>query len=102
MKPAEDPFFECENLKVDWQGHRIFVKNEEVALTKLEFNLLRHLVNSRGRVLNRDYLLDQVWGYNTDLETRTVDTHVKRLRDKLGMAGEYIETVRGVGYRFNT
>lgn len=102
MKPSEDPFFECTNLKVDWLGHRIFVKAVEVMLTKLEFNLLRHLVNSRGRVLNRDYLLDQVWGYNTDLETRTVDTHVKRLRDKLGIAGEYIETVRGVGYRFNS
>jgi two-component system phosphate regulon response regulator PhoB len=96
----EEPAFEHGILKIDWQGHRVFIKENEVALTKLEFNLLRHLVKSRGRVLSRDYLLDQVWGYNSDLETRTVDTHVKRLRDKLASAGEAIETVRGVGYRF--
>jgi two-component system phosphate regulon response regulator PhoB len=97
---AEEPVFEFGGLRIDWQGYRVFVDNQEVILTKLEFNLLKHLVKSRGRVLSRDYLLDQVWGYNTDLETRTVDTHVKRLRDKILSAGEYIETVRGVGYRF--
>jgi two-component system phosphate regulon response regulator PhoB len=73
-----------------------------VQLTLLEFRLLRFLVEGRGRVRTREALLEQVWGYSTDVETRTVDTHVKRLRDKLGEAGDLIETVRGVGYRLRS
>ena len=74
--------------------------SEEVALTALELRLLLTLLERRGRVQTRPALLDDVWGISGDVTTRTVDTHVKRLREKLGSAGAYIETVRGVGYRF--
>ena len=69
-------------------------------LTALEFRLLVTLLARRGRVQTRERLLQDVWGIEADVTTRTVDTHVKRLRQKLGEAGEYIETLRGVGYRF--
>jgi two-component system phosphate regulon response regulator PhoB len=72
----------------------------EVSLTALEFKLLSTLAACRGRVKTRDALLGEVWGLHMNVETRTVDTHVKRLREKLGDAGVLIETVRGVGYRF--
>jgi len=71
-----------------------------VDLTALEFRLLVTLHDRRNRVLTRDTLLDDVWGIDADITTRTVDTHVKRLREKLGPAGRFIQTVRGVGYRF--
>lgn len=87
-------------LTVDVGGHRTRVEGKDLDLTALEFRLLVTLFERRGRVQNRDQLLTDVWGYQTGVTTRTVDTHVKRLREKLGPAGEYIETVRGVGYRF--
>jgi two-component system phosphate regulon response regulator PhoB len=71
-----------------------------VALTALELRLLLMLFDRRGRVLTRDFLLDEVWGAHADVTARNVDTHVKRVREKLGPVGDYIETVRGVGYRF--
>jgi len=87
-------------LTLDQPGHRTWVKGEEVSLTVLEFKLLSTLLERKGRVQSRDNLLSDVWGYQADVTSRTVDTHVKRLREKLGPAGRYIETVRGVGYRF--
>ena len=87
-------------LDVDPDAHRAWVEGSEVALTALEFRLLHTLVARRGRVQTRDALLRDVWGIEADVTTRTVDTHVKRLREKLGAAGGYIETLRGVGYRF--
>ena len=75
-------------------------ENTEVPLTSLEFRLLLALYDRKGRVQSRALLLDDVWGIQASIETRTVDTHVKRLREKLGAARDYIETVRGVGYRF--
>ena len=69
-------------------------------MTALEFRLLSTIYSRRGRVQTRDRLLADVWGYQADVTTRTVDTHIKRLREKLGDAGRYILTVRGVGYRF--
>lgn len=86
-------------IELDTERFLARVDGHEVPLTLLEFRLLRFLVEGQGRVRSRDALLDQVWGYSTEVETRTVDTHVKRLRDKLGEAGELVETVRGVGYR---
>ena len=77
-----------------------FVDEHEVPLTALELRLLVTLYDRRDRVQSRTALLSDVWGIEADVTTRTVDTHVKRLREKLGAAGEYIETVRGVGYRF--
>jgi len=87
-------------LRIDRDAHRVWVEDHEVPLTALEFRLLGALFDRRDRVQSRATLLDEVWGVSSELETRTVDTHVKRLREKLGAAGVYIETVRGVGYRF--
>lgn len=89
-------------IKVDPLAHRAWVDGEEVSLTALEFKLLATFLSRRGRVQTRDSLLSDVWGYQAFVTTRTVDTHVKRLRQKLGEAGEYIETVRGVGYRLRS
>ncbi len=86
-------------LEIDVPRHRVLVEGEEVELTALEFKLLLDLASRRGRVQSRDDLLERVWGYAPGIETRTVDTHVKRLREKLGSARDCIETVRGVGYR---
>jgi len=87
-------------LRIDLPAHRIWVEEQEVRLTALEFRLVTTFHVRRGRVQTRERLLSDVWGYQADVTTRTVDTHVKRLREKLGNAGQYIETVRGVGYRF--
>ncbi len=87
-------------LRVDRDAHRVWVDDEEVTLTALELRLVATLLERRGRVQSRAALLDDVWGMSGEVTTRTVDTHVKRLREKLGEAGRYIETVRGVGYRF--
>jgi two-component system phosphate regulon response regulator PhoB len=87
-------------LRIDRDGHRVWVDGEEVALTALELRLLSTLYDRRGRVQSRAALLDEVWRMSGEVNTRTVDTHVKRLREKLGSAGVYLETVRGVGYRF--
>jgi two-component system phosphate regulon response regulator PhoB len=87
-------------LKIDRDAHRAWVDEGEVDLTALEFRLLHAFLSRRGRVQTRDALLADVWGIDADVTTRTVDTHVKRLREKLGDAGTYIETLRGVGYRF--
>lgn len=88
-------------LRVDGASHRVHVEGKEIILTALEFKLLVALGTRRGRVLSRETLLDRVWGIQAEIETRTVDTMMKRLRDKLGVARNYIETVRGVGYRFS-
>jgi two-component system phosphate regulon response regulator PhoB len=87
-------------LRVDREAHRVWVSDAELELTALEFKLLVALYDRRNRVQTRATLLSDVWGIDADITTRTVDTHVKRLREKLGDAGNYIETVRGVGYRF--
>jgi two-component system phosphate regulon response regulator PhoB len=88
------------DLLVQRAEHRAFVKGRELSLTATEFKLLAYLAATRGRVQTRDHLLDVVWGDSTYVTRRTVDTHLKRLREKLGSARGYIETIRGVGYRF--
>ena len=92
--------FDFGGLRVDREAHRVWVGGQEVVLTALEFKLLTTLYDRRNRVQTRNVLLNDVWGIEADITTRTVDTHVKRLREKLGEAGMYVETVRGVGYRF--
>jgi two-component system phosphate regulon response regulator PhoB len=87
-------------LRVDPERHRCFVEGEEIELTAKEFRLLSTLMARPGRVMTRERLLDEVWGSEITVTSRTIDTHLKRLREKLGAAGELIETVRGVGYRF--
>ena len=85
---------------IDRSAHKVLVDGEEVLLTSLEYKLLLTLVERRGRVQDRPQLLETVWGHQPDIQTRTVDMHVQRLRTKLGTAGDLIETVRGAGYRF--
>jgi len=87
-------------LKIDRGAHRVWSAEQELELTALEFKLLVTLFERKNRVQSRSTLLNDVWGIEADITTRTVDTHVKRLREKLGESGDYIETVRGVGYRF--
>ena len=89
------------DLNIDLAAHRVFLETNEVTLTAKEFDLLVHLARHNGRVQTRDYLLEQIWGYSSDITTRTVDTHIKRLRSKIGSFGNLIETVRSIGYRFN-
>ena len=89
------------DLNIDLAAHRVFVESNEVTLTAKEFDLLVHLARHNGRVQTRDYLLEQIWGYSSDVTTRTVDTHIKRLRSKIGSFGNLIETVRSIGYRLN-
>jgi two-component system phosphate regulon response regulator PhoB len=87
-------------LRIDKAAHRVWVDEHEIELTSLEFKLLVMLHERKNRVQTRESLLEEVWGVAADITTRTVDTHVKRLREKLGAAADYIETVRGAGYRF--
>lgn len=98
-READEPI-EFGALRIDRAAHRVWVGGEEVDMTPLEFRLLLTLYDRRNRVQTRASLLDDVWDVQAELTTRTVDTHVKRLREKLGRARDYVETVRGVGYRF--
>ena len=88
------------DLSVDIDRHHVSVKRSSIPLTSTEFKLLVELASNRGRVQTRERLLDKVWGYTYEGYARTVDTHIRRLREKLGSSGDYIETIRGVGYRF--
>ena len=99
-QPA-DPSYTFGALTLNLEAHQVFINDLEVGFTALEFRLLKHLIDRKGRVQSRDQLLEEVWGYSAEVTTRTVDTHIKRLREKLDSAGEYIQTIRGVGYRFS-
>ena len=98
----ENPEWSRGSLKVLFNEHRVWIEDKEITLTSLEFRLLTSLIKREGHVLTRGHLLENVWNVSSDMNTRTVDTHVKRLRQKLGTAGKYIETIRGVGYRFDS
>ena len=87
-------------LQIDVSRHLVTVKNKRIDLTATEFKLLTLLIQRAGHVQSRDQLLRDVWEYETHIDTRTVDTHMRRLREKLGPAARYLDTVRGVGYRF--
>ena len=87
------------DIQLDSDTHRVTVKGEALDLTATEFKLLRLMMERQGRVQTREHLLLNVWNYSTEIETRTVDTHVRRLREKLGPEAGWIETIRGVGYR---
>jgi two-component system phosphate regulon response regulator PhoB len=97
---SADAIVDFGRLRIDRGAHRVWVDAQEIELTALEFKLLVTLYDRRNRVQTRSALLDDVWGIQADITTRTVDTHVKRLREKLEAARDYVETVRGVGYRF--
>lgn len=87
-------------IEIDVPRHEVRIGGVPAVLTVTEFKLLEVLIRRRGRVQTRDRLLQDVWGYENPIDSRTVDTHVRRLREKLGAAGEHLETIRGVGYRF--
>jgi len=91
--------FKVGDLVLDIPRHEITFKGEPLDLTATEFRLMTILAQRKGRVQSREQLLKDVWGYENTIDTRTVDTHMRRLRDKLGAAAEYLDTVRGVGYR---
>jgi two-component system phosphate regulon response regulator PhoB len=88
------------DLVIDMPRHAVFWKGKQIELTATEFKLLVTLAQRKGRVQSRDTLLRDVWGYESMIDTRTVDTHMRRLREKLGPAAKYLDTLRGVGYRF--
>ncbi len=87
-------------IEIDVPTHVVKISGQEIVLTLTEFNLLEILAKRRGRVQSRERLLQDVWGYENPIDSRTVDTHMRRLREKLGSSASYLETVRGVGYRF--
>jgi two-component system phosphate regulon response regulator PhoB len=88
------------DLSIDIDRHCVSIQDKPIRLTSTEFKLLFELASRRGRVQSREHLLDKVWGYTYEGYARTVDTHIRRLREKLGPLGNSIETIRGVGYRF--
>lgn len=97
--PAAERRLQVGQIMLDAERHQVFVNGTLVELTATEFKLLHLLMERRGRVQTREHLLINVWNYEAEIETRTVDTHVRRLREKLGAEADWIETVRGVGYR---
>jgi DNA-binding response OmpR family regulator len=97
---ATTPIYRGKHIVADFDAVAVHVDGEPVRLTRREFELLRYLVANKNRVLSRDRLLERVWGYDHTIETRSVDVHVGRLRGKLRTAGQQIETVVGLGYRF--
>ena len=98
---ANEQKLEFGPILMNLDAHEVSIDGNVVNLTALEFKLLKHLLKRKGRVQTRDQLLGDVWGYSSEVTTRTVDTHIKRLREKLGEPGDLIQTIRGVGYRFN-
>ena len=96
----EEKTIQIDDLLIDLDRHQVFIQTKPLQLTSTEFKLLVELASNRGRVRSRERLLDKVWGYTYEGYARTVDTHIRRLRGKLGPLGDHIETLRGVGYRF--
>ena len=101
QNPVNEQILEFGPITMNLEAHDVLVDGRNIILTALEFKLLKHLMKRKGRVQTRDQLLGDVWGYSSEVTTRTVDTHIKRLREKLGTPGDLIQTIRGVGYRFN-
>ncbi|HUT83944.1 MAG TPA: response regulator transcription factor [Thermodesulfobacteriota bacterium] len=99
-KEEKKEIIKAGDITIDKQGYKAWVGKEEVSLTATEFKLLLELMENPGKVMTRDTLLNNVWGYSYEGYARTVDTHIRRLREKLGKAGDSIETVRGIGYCF--
>jgi len=101
-KASEEPLAQLRfgELEIDVPRHQVTVEGAAITLTATEFKLLELLARRRGRVQTRERLLQDVWGYENPIDSRTVDTHMRRLREKIGAAARYLETIRGVGYRF--
>ncbi|HDQ39604.1 MAG TPA: response regulator transcription factor [Desulfonatronum sp.] len=101
-EPEPLSLWERDGLRVEEESHRVLVDGRDTELTATEFKLLSELVRNEGKVLSRDQLLNNVWGYQFSGYSRTVDTHIRRLRSKLGPYAAWVETIRGVGYRFHS
>jgi two-component system phosphate regulon response regulator PhoB len=102
IQASKPHHFSFGELRLETDTHTAYVEKIELKLTAIEFKLLFQLLDQKGLVQTREKLLESVWDIHADITTRTVDTHVKRLRQKLGVASSYIETLRGVGYRFKS
>ena len=102
VKASDEPVSQLrfDELEIDVPRHAVTISGQPLVLTATEFKLLELLARRRGRVQTRDRLLQDVWGYDNPIESRTVDTHMRRLREKLGETARFLETIRGVGYRF--
>lgn len=102
VKASDEPVAQLrfDELEIDVPRHAVTIAGKPLVLTATEFKLLELLARRRGRVQTRDRLLQDVWGYDNPIESRTVDTHMRRLREKLGETARFLETIRGVGYRF--
>ena len=98
-KQAASSFLKADSLLLDLEAHTAKLREKTLELTATEFRLLAHLLGNRGRVQTREILLDRVWGYSFEGYSRTIDTHIRRIRNKLGSHQNLIETVRGIGYR---
>ena len=96
-----DGYIKFKNLEIDTVAHTVKINGEEVFFPKKEFQLLYFLLSNRGKVLSRDILLNHIWGENIYVVDRTIDVHVAKVREKLGGYAEYLETIKGLGYRFN-
>lgn len=99
-EPKEDNFLKAGTVRADRQTREVWVSGQSVELTRKEYDLLMLLMENRSRILSRDELLNRIWGYNYEGESRTLDMHIRTLRQKLGEEGGCIKTIRGVGYRF--
>jgi two-component system, OmpR family, alkaline phosphatase synthesis response regulator PhoP len=96
-----DGYIKFKNLEIDTIAHMVKINDEEVFFPKKEFQLLHFLISNKGKVLSRNVLLNYVWGENIYVVDRTIDVHIAKVREKLGEYSEYIETIKGLGYRFN-
>ena len=97
---GEDDFYIYKKLKVDFLGHSAYIDGKELLLTPKEYDLLVYFINNKGIALSRDKILNNVWNYDYYGDSRTIDSHIKKIRHKLGKKGKYIETIRGIGYKF--
>jgi len=95
------PVYENQGLKIDFLGHRVFIENKEIPFSALEFKLLSYFVRNPDRVLSRERILNNVWGVDTFVTDRVVDSHIRSIRKKLGAYKDHIESIYGEGYRFN-
>ena len=96
----DENFFEYKGLKVDYLGHCVFIDGNEINLTPKEYDLLVYFIKNKGIALSREKILNNVWNYDYYGDARTIDTHVKKLRSKMGEKGKFISTIWGMGYKF--
>ena len=99
-KPKENDVKECGGISIDNDGRTVKVDGKEIELSLREYELLKYLIDNNGIALSRDKILNNVWNYDYYGDSRTIDSHIKKIRHKLGKKGKYIETVRGIGYKF--